>query len=278
MKKIVPRVALVLFAAGVFLVGWAFWWEPRRLVVRRTSVTLPCWRGAAMTIAVASDLHVGSPGIDLNKLDRLVHEINAARPAAVFLLGDFVIQGVAGGRFVAPETIAQHLGRIEAPLGVYAVLGNHDWWLDAPRVRRAFESSGISVLEDDAVRLSHESSSFWVVGISDFMEGPHDVDRALQPVLDAAPAIAITHNPDVFPSVPPRVCLTLAGHTHGGQVAVPLLGRPIVPSKYGERYAIGPIHEHGKQLFVTAGVGTSIIPVRFRVPPEIVLLRVQGED
>jgi predicted MPP superfamily phosphohydrolase len=194
----------------------------------------------------------------------------------VVLLGDFVIQGVVGGEFVAPEEIAARLSRINAPLGVYAVLGNHDWWLDASRVVGAFEAVNISVVEDRAVRLEIANNAFWLVGISDFMEGAHDVGRAMALVADDAPAIAITHNPDVFPTVPPRVCLTLAGHTHGGQVALPLVGRPVVPSTYGQRYAIGHVHEHGKRLFVTAGVGTSIIPVRFRVPPEIVFLNVGG--
>lgn len=92
-----------------------------------------------------------------------------------------------------------------------------------------------------------------------------------------APRSQSQHNPDIFPAVPSRVCLTLAGHTHGGQVALPLIGRPIVPSDYGDRYAVGHIHEAGKRLFVTSGVGTSIIPVRFRVAPEIVFLRVGGK-
>jgi predicted MPP superfamily phosphohydrolase len=110
------------------------------------------------------------------------------------------------------------------------------------------------------------------------MEGAHDVKRALSGVDDAAPVIAITHNPDVFPIIPMRVCLTLAGHTHGGQVALPLVGRLIVPSHYGEHYAIGHIHEAERDLFVTSGVGTSIIPVRFRVPPEIVFLQLRQEN
>ncbi len=169
-----------------------------------------------------------------------------------------------------PERIAQGLGRLRAPLGVFAVFGNHDWWLDEQRVRRSLETAGITVVEDGAVRVRN----FWLVGVSDYWEGAHDVARAMSGVTDSAAVIAFTHNPDIFPSIPSRVCLTLAGHTHGGQVALPVVGRPIVPSKYGERYAIGHIHEQGKQLFVTAGVGTSIIPVRFRVPPEIVFLRV----
>jgi uncharacterized protein len=264
------RAAVTILAFGLLLALWAFWWEPRCLVVRESTVVLPCWRGKPIRVAVASDLHIGSPYTGVEKLERLVREINAQRPDMVLLLGDFVIQGVAGGSFVPPETIAAKLRALDAP--AYAVLGNHDWWLDAPRVERAFSEAGIVMLEDAAVPLK----DFWLVGISDFMEGKHDVAKALSRVSDDRPAIAITHNPDVFPGIPNRVCLTLAGHTHGGQVAIPFVGRPIVPSRYGERYAIGHIHEHGRQLFVTAGVGTSIIPVRFRVPPELVILQIRG--
>lgn len=270
------RSSLALATAfAVALALWAFWWEPRRLIARETAVSLSCWTGEPLRIAIASDLHVGSPYTNVEKLERLVARINAGRPDIIVLLGDFVIQGVVGGRFVPPETIAARLGHLRAPAGVYAVLGNHDWWLDAPRVIAAFERAGIHVIEDSARGLEIDGNRFWLVGISDFMEGAHDVRRALAPVTGHLPAIAITHNPDIFPAVPARVCLTLAGHTHGGQVALPGVGRPIVPSQFGQRYAIGHVHEHGKRLFVTAGVGTSIIPVRFRVPPEVVFLTVQ---
>jgi predicted MPP superfamily phosphohydrolase len=86
------------------------------------------------------------------------------------------------------------------------------------------------------------------------------------------PVLLLTHNPDVFPDVPARVTLTLAGHTHGGQVALPILGRPVVPSRYGQRYADGLVMEDGRALFVSSGIGTSILPVRFRVPPEIAIV------
>jgi predicted MPP superfamily phosphohydrolase len=95
------------------------------------------------------------------------------------------------------------------------------------------------------------------------------IPRALARVPADEPVLLLTHNPDVFPDVPPRVALTLAGHTHGGQVALPILGRPVVPSRYGQRYAYGLVVEGGRALFVSPGIGTSLLPVRFRVPPEI---------
>jgi uncharacterized protein len=273
-RRIVRAALILLLLLASVLTLWALWWEPRRLVTRELSMLPSCWTGPPVRIAVASDLHVGAPGVDLKKLDTLVADVNSARPDVVVLLGDYVIQGVKGGRFVTPEMIAQHLGALKAPLGVYAVLGNHDWWLDAPRVERALSSAGIRVLEDRSVSLDRPGDGFWLMGISDFWEGRHDVAAALADVRDGRPIIAITHNPDVFPAVPERVCLTLAGHTHGGQVALPLIGRPIVPSRYGQRYAWGSVREGNRELFVTSGVGTSILPVRFRVPPEVVLLNV----
>jgi hypothetical protein len=274
-RRVIRRSTILLLPVAVTLALWGFWWEPRQLVVRELSISPPCWTGPPLRIALASDLHVGAPGVGVEKLDALVAQINSARPDVIVLLGDYVIQGVRGGRFVTPETIAQHLRALNARLGVYAVLGNHDWWLDAPRVERAMASAGIRMLEDTSVDLGRPGEGFWLTGISDFWEGKHDVGAALSNVRDERPVIAITHNPDVFPAIPARVCLTLAGHTHGGQVSLPLIGRPIVPSLYGERYAAGIVHEGGRQLFVTSGVGTSILPVRFRVPPELIVLTVR---
>ncbi len=159
----------------------------------------------------------------------MVEVVNASQPDAVLLLGDFVIQGVAGGRFVPPETIAAQLARLRAPLGVYAVLGNHDWWLDGPRVARAFTGAGIPILDHVAISLRRDRSPVWLAGIADLWEGRPDVAATLARVTDDAPVIAMTHNPDIFPAIPSRVCLTVAGHTHGGQVAFPFVGPPVVP-------------------------------------------------
>ena len=221
---------------------------------------------------------MGSPWNGLDNLDRVIARTNAAGPDLILLTGDYVITTVLGGTFVPPEAIANALRALRAPLGVYAVLGNHDCWLDAPRVRTAFERAGIPVL-DDAAREIDPSRRLWLAGVGDFWEERHDVRAALADVPDDAIVLVFTHNPDVFPHVPDRVALTIAGHTHGGQVALPFVGRPVVPSQYGERYAIGHVVEDGRHLFVSPGIGTSIVAVRFRVPPEIsvVTLRHAGD-
>lgn len=265
-----------LAGIGVWLGGWVFYYEPASLTVRRYELPLAGWpkKVDSVEIALLSDLHVGSPYYGLDKLEAVVALVNEGEPDLVLLAGDYVVHGVRGGTFVPPEAIAPVLGKLEAPLGVFAVLGNHDWWLDGPRVHEAFESAGIRMIDDEAVRLPE----FWVVGLGDSWEDAPDVDQVLESVDDAAPVVAFTHNPDLFPQIPARVTLTLAGHTHGGQVKFPIIGAPIVPSRYGARYAEGHVVENGRHLFVTSGLGTSIAPVRFRVPPEIALLRVTSPD
>jgi predicted MPP superfamily phosphohydrolase len=271
------RVLLGLFACGLLLTLWAVWLEPRSLVVRETELVLPRWPKelSGLKVALLSDLHIGSPHWDVAALDELVERTNAQRPDLVLLAGDYQINDVMGGEFVEAEPIARGLAGLKARLGVIAVLGNHDWWNDGERTRRAFQAQGITVLEETAVRLEHAGAEFYVVGLADQMERKSDPQTAMAVVPSGAPSLVLVHEPDVFASFPrlglsPN--LTLAGHTHGGQVRLPLLGRRVVPSEFGERYAYGHIVEHGRDLFVTAGVGTSIIPVRFLVPPEIALL------
>jgi predicted MPP superfamily phosphohydrolase len=250
--------------------------EPGWVVAREIRLPITRWPAplAPLKIAAVSDLHTGAPHITLEKLRAIVAMVNRARPDLIVLLGDYVIHGVRGGRFVEPERTADALRDLKAPLGVFAVLGNHDWWYDGERVARALQDAGIRVLEDAAVPVAVNGRPLWIAGMSDAWTRRADIARALAAVPEDAPVIVVTHNPDVFPRMPGRVLLTLAGHTHGGQVFLPFLGRLIVPSRYGSRYAIGHIHEDGRDLFVTPGIGTSIIPVRFRVPPEISLVTV----
>ena len=227
-------------------------------------------------MAILTDLHVGSPFNGIDKLRAVVTRTNAAHPDIICILGDLVIQGVIGGRFVPPEEIAAELKYLRAVVGMVAVLGNHEGWLDHDRVQRALERNSIRVLEEKAVRFVTAAGAVWVAGLSDVWTGRPDIAAALSAANDDAPVILLTHNPDVFPAVPDRVALTLAGHTHGGQVRLPLVGRPIVPSRFGQRFAAGHIVEGGRHMFVATGLGTSILPVRFRVPPAITILSVTG--
>jgi predicted MPP superfamily phosphohydrolase len=275
------RNALIALAALMAVsVVWGLLVEPGLLRNEDYVIDLESWPAGCdgLRIAVLADLHVGSPFNGREKLERVIELTRRADPDLILLAGDYVIHGVPGGQFTPPEDIATALGDLSAPMGVWAVLGNHDWWLDAPRVRSALESNRIPVLEDAARRIDAGSCSFWILGIGDYWEGKHDIANALTQVTDSAPVIAFTHNPDLFPEIPARVNLTIAGHTHGGQVYLPLVGRPVVPSRYGERYAIGHVVEDGRHLSVSSGLGTSILPVRFLVPPEVSMLTLHARS
>jgi predicted MPP superfamily phosphohydrolase len=202
----------------------------------------------------------------------VVDTLNAERPDIHLLLGDYLDSSQILRRPVAPEAVAAELARLQARLGTIAVIGNHDWRATGDRMWRALDQAGLTVLEDRAT----ERGGLWIAGLGDMRHRNPDVPRTLREIPEGAPAIVLSHNPDMFPAITSRVSLTLAGHTHGGQVAIPLLRRPMLPSRYGERYARGHIVEGGRHLYVTHGVGTSGLPLRLFAPPEIVILTLRA--
>lgn len=267
------RIAIIFWSliSGVLLYGFVI--EPMRLVVRKTAITLTACpvEFSDMRVTVFSDLHVGPPHITLARLRSIVEEANATEADLILMPGDFV-QTALGWRMAEPEAIAAELKRLRAKSGVFATLGNHDWWYDPTRVRKAFEKEGIRVLDDQAVKIERHGKTFWLAGFADKWAGHPNIEETLKQITDDAPAIAFTHNPGIFPAIPPRITLTIAGHTHGGQIWLPFIGRPVISD---EPYAIGHYIEGGRHLFVTPGIGTSICPVRLGVPPEISILTIK---
>ena len=261
--------------AGVII--WAFFIEPNRLIVRHQTIQISEWPRelSGIRIAVISDIHAGSRFIDDDKLRLIVTRTNELKPDMIVILGDYITG--RGNNTYPPEKFSGILKDLSAPLGVYSVLGNHDWWFNGSRVRNALEANGIHVLENELTEVRFQSGSFWLVGLADLWTRPQRIEETIAQVPEGRPIIALAHNPDVFPNLPSRVQLLLAGHTHGGQVRFPLIGAVVQPSDYGQRYASGHVFEENHHLFVTTGIGTSIMPVRFGVPPEIVLLTVETQ-
>ncbi len=264
----------VLLAGCLGLAVWSVLIEPNRIVVNETTVHLPNLPSAfnQTRIVVLSDLHVGSPHIDIKKLQSIVVQANELKPDLILLPGDFVVGRELSASFVEPELIADALKNLRAGHGVYAVLGNHDWWYDGQRVQRALEAAGVHVLENESREIQLDGQTIWLAGLGDLWTGKPDIAATLGRIPTGATIIAFTHNPDLFTQMPERVGLTIAGHTHGGQVNLPLVGRLVVPSDYGQRFAAGIVRENNHLLFVSTGIGTSVLPLRFRVPPEIALL------
>ena len=256
---------------------WGVFIEPSRLIVHQETIQIDNLPKelSGLRIAMIADIHSGGPFIDDNKLRQIVELTNQQNPDLIVLLGDYMSPNSWHSRRVEPEVTAAAMKSLHAPMGVYAVLGNHDWWYNGGKVRRAFEANGIPVLDDEVAEVKWQNGSFWLVGLADFWTRPQHVSETLAKVPQGAPVIAVTHNPDVFPGLPQSVPLLLTAHTHGGQVNLPLIGTPIVPSRFGRKYTAGHVFENGHHMFVTTGIGTSILPIRFRVPPEIVILTIK---
>ena len=272
----------ILLAASVLLIAgmvfWGFLVEPGRLVVREQTIQLDNWPREldGLRIAVLSDIHVDDWFIDDKKLRTIVERTNQLQPELIVILGDYMSSNGNVTRRVEPERFGPILKDLHAPLGVYSVLGNHDWWYSGIQVRLGLEKNGIQVLENEVIHFDARGTQLWLVGLADLWTRRQAVADTIAMVPEGKPFIALTHNPDIFPDVPQRVPLLLAGHTHGGQVRLPLIGSVVESSDYGDRYVKGHVIENNHHLFVTTGIGTSIVPVRFGVPPEIVVLTVSG--
>lgn len=275
---------LTLLAIAIFLGREAFLIEPDSLVVAEYALDLPAWPPSldGFRIAAVGDLHGGAPFIDERKLEEVARRVSQARPDLIVWLGDYVIHGVVGGHFMEPERVADILSKAQARYGQVAISGNHDLWFDPVRIERAFAAAGIPFLRFGSREIVVKDTRLHLYGLDNFELVPNywSTLNVVQKQWGALPAgeplIVLSHSPDVFPWTSPRATLTLASHTHGGQVRFPLIGSLIVPSSFGQRFARGHIVEGGRHLFVNTGIGTSIIPVRFGVPPEISLLTLRS--
>lgn len=289
-RRSVLKGLLGTILAGLVVSAYGFFVEPiLRLRVRRWALSPAGWSGGPLKIAVLSDLHLGGPFVTRARLGRIVARTNALGADVIVILGDLI----AGHRFVMqPVSVtdaASALAGLSAPLGVHAILGNHDWWQDREaqargagptRAAQALEANGIPVLSNRAVRIGGPGGAFWLAGLEDQLaigigpgryRGLDDLQATLAQITDGAPAILLAHEPDIFVKVPDRIALTLSGHTHGGQIR--LMGwSPVVPSAYGNRFAYGHVREGARDLVVSGGIGCSILPVRFGVVPEITLV------
>jgi len=286
-----------LGASGFSTVAYGFGEPVLRLRVTRYDISPPQWPADfQLRIAVVADVHACDPWMSLEHIQTIVNRTNALKADIVVMLGDYV----AGTRHVTRRIPAAEwaavLAGLKAPLGVHAILGNHDYWDDKTVQReghgpteagRALEAAGVPVYENDAVRLTKGGKPFWLAGLGDQLAyiparrfrqirrvGVDDLQATLAKVTDDAPVILLAHEPDVAVRVPARVALQLSGHTHGGQVR--LFGwSPVVPSRYGARFAYGHTRTNC-DVIVSGGLGCSIMPFRLGVPPEIVLVTLGG--
>ncbi len=283
-------------ALGASTAAYGFGAPVLRLSVTRYDIVPPQWpAGFQLKVAVIADLHACDPWMSLERIQTIVERTNALGADVIVMLGDYVAGHRKVTRIIPAGEWAAVLAKLKAPLGVHAILGNHDWWEDTvvqqegkglTAARRALEAVGIPVYENDVQRLTKDGHVFWLAGLGDQLAylparrfrpvrriGVDDITATLAKVTDSAPVILLAHEPDVAVRVPSRVALQLSGHTHGGQIR--LFGwSPVAPTRYQKL-----VYGHTRvncDIIVSGGLGCSIVPFRLGIPPEIVLVTLGG--
>jgi predicted MPP superfamily phosphohydrolase len=226
-------------------------------------------------VALLADPHVGGHAGDVERMRAIVAETNALAPDLVLLLGDYLNMMPFGGGRVPPETVAGLFRALEAPAGVYAILGNHDWKYGRDAVVAAFGAAGIPLIDNRILVAARGEDRLALLGLED--DGWGEPDLTLFQHLPAGlPALVATHDPGLFHDIPPGH-VVVAGHMHGGQIRWPSLPAPVVPSgRAPRRWASGHIRERGSDLIVSAGLGASGFPLRLGAPPEIVVVELRA--
>ena len=251
--------------------GYGFY-EASQIRVRHRTVAVPNLPPAfaGKTVAVLADFHHG-PLVGLDFLRGAVALAQSLAADAYALVGDFAHKGTHTTEQLPP--CLDVLSTLTAPLGVFAVPGNHDMQHNGRVYRDEIANTPLTDLTNRGVRVTSGADSLWFAGVDDLWWGKPDLTAALRGVPAGAAVVLLAHNPDYAEATPdPRVGLMLSGHTHGGQVYVPGLGAGWMPSRFGDKYRGGLVAGPAHQVFVSRGLGEAGVPLRLNCPPEINLL------
>lgn len=258
---------------GLLLIGRGLWNASADPIVRTASVELADWPAGAppMRILLVSDTHVAGPDMPPERLAAIMRRFNALKPDLILLAGDFHSGKTLSTRHYSAAELTAPFAEAKAKHGVIAVLGNHDYWFQPEPIAKGMKAAGVTVLRNQAVR----RGPLIIGGVDDEVTNHDNLKRtyAAMDALGAGPRILTTHSPDIVPDLPAPVDVVFAGHTHCGQIAPPFVGALTHASKYGDRFACGDMTDGTQRLFVGAGLGTSILPLRYGVPPDVWLVR-----
>lgn len=275
--NILFKIIIAIFFFAIVIGVYAFGIEPGFLKENKQELTN--WTLPSTRIAFFSDLHMGAPHIDRAYVENVVERINNSNPDLILIGGDLVINGVVGGTYAPIEEIADILKKLKAQHGVFAVLGNHDWWRDGDHIFQVLTSSGIKVLENDSQKIYlDEKNYFQLIGIGDHYTRHSNFEKAFQKTKEDETIITFMHDPGALLELKKKFNLAFAGHTHGGQLFIPGFGPIITPGKAPREWVRGWTDLPIGKLFVSVGIGTSIVPFRINTIPEFVILDLKDKN
>lgn len=263
---------MLLALLGVALIAKGLWNASRDPIVRTATLELADWPAGEppLKVLLISDTHVAGPDMPPERLRAILRRLNALKPDLILLAGDFHSGKTLATRHYSAAELTAPFAEAKARLGVIAVLGNHDYWFQPEPIAKGMRAAGVTVLRNQAVR----RGPLVIGGVDDEVTNHAKLRRtyAAMDALGAGPRILATHSPDIVPDLPAPVDALFAGHTHCGQIALPLVGALSYASRYGDRFACGAITDRRQKIFVGAGLGTSILPLRYGVPPDVWLV------
>lgn len=262
------RSLLLLAIVGAALLGKGYRNATHDPVIRKAAVEVDGWSAGQppLKILLLSDIHVAGPDMPPARLVRIIGELNRLKPDLILIAGDLVSERRGATHIYTPAEVVAPLGGLRASLGVVVAPGNHDHWFKPDALRGELEKRGLRVLQNEAVKLG----PLVVGGVDDDYSGHDDVPATLAAMDRLGPGVPLllTHSPDIVPDLPRPVAAVFAGHTHCGQIRFPFIGALTYVSRYGDRFACGDIDDRGQRVFVGAGLGTSLLPLRFNTPPD----------
>lgn len=258
-----------------------YWNATRDPIIREAAILMPDWPADAPPIKVLliGDTHVAGPDMPPARLKRILKDLNQLKPDLILLAGDYISEKRVATHIYTPAELAAPFALMDAPLGIIGVPGNHDHWAELDAIISEMEKNGVTMLTNDAVK----RGALIIGGVDDEFTEHADLAKtitamdALEEDEDKAPRIVVSHSPDIVPDLPGAVGVVVTGHTHCGQIVLPVIGALTYVSKYGARFRCGKIDDDGQKVVVTAGLGTSVLPLRYGAPPDVWLLELGSE-